>query len=344
MVISMKSLIMVTVFVAILAFAIAIAAPLIDRARTEDPADTVTAEPSVSPSSEEIRVIGDDDKMLLSALIEGEKTEVTMHDYLVGVLSAEMPASFEVEALRAQAVAARSYALYKMLIKPSESHPDTDVCGNSACCNAYSDKDDMLEKWGDSFDTYAKKIEAAVASTDGIYLIYEEKPVLAVFHSSSAGKTEASENVWGATVPYLKAADSPETEEYVPNYIFSVTIALSDFTDTIKAAYPEAAFNSEDPIIAENAVYTESGRLSSVTIGGVTVTGIQLRKLFDLRSAAISIELTDEAVILTTTGFGHGVGMSQYGANTLAKDGWDYAEILLHYYQGAELTSVRELT
>lgn len=347
MIISMKSLIMVTVLVVLLAFVIAIAAPLIDRAPAEDPVEKVSeaiseaAPETPSPINEEKEISGDEE--LISALIEGEIKEMTIHDYLIGVLAAEMPASFEIEALRSQAVAARTYALNRLLVTPSAKHTSAAVCGDKTCCMAFADEADMLEKWGSSYAAYRDKIEMAVSSTAGLCLVFKGEPVLAVFHSSSAGKTEASENVWGVPVPYLRPADSPESGDSVPNYVVSVTVSLSDFKDTIRAAFPHAVLSDKKPLAAENAVYTESGRLSSVVFGGVTVTGTKLRELFGLRSAAVAIDLTEDAVILTTTGYGHGVGMSQYGANTLAKNGLDFSEILLHYYEGAELVSAAEL-
>lgn len=347
MIISMKSLIMVAVLVVLMAFVIAIAAPLIDRSPAKDPAEQVSeavsedAPEAPSPINEEKGISGDGE--YLSALIEGEIKEMTIHDYLVGVLAAEMPASFEIEALRAQAVAARTYALNRLLVTPSAKHPSAAVCGDNTCCMAYAGEADMLEKWGSSFAAYRDKMEMAVSSTDGLCLVFEGEPVLAVFHSSSSGKTEASENVWGVPVPYLKPADSPESGDSVPNYVVSVTVSLSDFKDTLRAAFPEAILSGKEPLAAENAVYTESGRLSSVVFGGVTVTGTKLRELFGLRSAAVTIDLTEDSVIFTTTGYGHGVGMSQYGANTLAKDGLDFSEILLHYYEGAELVSAAGL-
>ena len=274
----------------------------------------------------------------VSLLTDGTVQTMSLYDYLVGVLSAEMPGSFETEALRAQAVAARTYTLHKMLVAPSQNHPEADVCDDITCCKAYASYNDMLEKWGDDVNTYKSKMEHAVSSTDGLCLSYDDEPVLAVFHSSSGGMTEASENVWGGTVPYLKAVHSPETESDVPNLTVSVTVSVEDFKNTVLASFPGASFSGAK-LVSDDAVYSESGRLMSVTVCGVSVTGTQLRSMFGLRSAAIDLEETDDAVILTTKGYGHGVGMSQYGANVLAQDGWDFSEILLHYYTGAEIVS-----
>jgi len=270
-------------------------------------------------------------------LTEGNITVLPLDEYLIGVLGAEMPASFEDEALKAQAVAARTYTLYKMFVSPSSAHPDADVCDDVNCCKAYSSPDKLREKWGDDYLIHYEKISAAVSSTDGECLLYEGEPILAAFHSSSPGRTEASENVWQTALPYLRPTDSPETADDVPDYISSVSLSLSEFKETISAQYPDALFDTDPAEWISETSYTESGRISRICIGGINLTGSELRALFGLRSAYIDISVTDSAVVLTVSGYGHGVGMSQYGANVMAKRGSTYSEILLHYYQGTKL-------
>ncbi len=270
----------------------------------------------------------------------GSVNDITMDEYLTGVVGAEMPASFETEALKAQAVAARTYTMYKMQVNPSANHPDADVCDDSACCKAYKSDDELKEKWGNSYSAYIQKVSNAVNSTDGEYLSYDNEPILAVFHSSSTGKTEACENVWGTSLPYLVSVDSMEDSENVPQYESMVTISHSNFKDTITKSYPDANFSG---IWITDTKYSDSGRLLTAKIGGITVTGTELRKLFELRSTGMEIEITDEDVVFTVTGYGHGVGMSQYGANAMAQDGSTYDEILAWYYTDTTLTSYKEL-
>lgn len=266
--------------------------------------------------------------------------EITMDKYLTGVVGAEMPASFEPEALKAQAVAARTYTMYKMQVDPSSNHPEADVCDNSACCKAYKSDDELKEKWGNSYSAYIQKVSNAVSSTDGEYLSYDSKPILAVFHSSSTGKTEACENVWGNSLPYLISVDSMEDSENVPQYESVVTISHSNFKESILKNHPDADFSGT---WITDTNYSESGRLLTANIGGVTVTGSELRKLFELRSTGMEINITDEDIVFTVTGYGHGVGMSQYGANAMAQNGSSYDEILAWYYTDTILTSYKEL-
>jgi len=156
-----------------------------------------------------------------------------------------------------------------------------------------------------------------------------------VFHSSSAGATEVPASVWGGGYPYLVSVKSPETAEDVPNYVSTVTMTAQEFTDAVKERFPEADFSGTTAGWIGDVTLTESGRLASLKLGGVTVTGTQLRSLFSLRSTAVTIYTDGNTVTLTTTGYGHGVGMSQYGANVMAKSGSTWREILAAYYPGA---------
>lgn len=263
--------------------------------------------------------------------------EMDLRSYLIGVLAAEMPASFEDEALCAQAVAARTYTFYKMLINPSEKHPDADVCTDSACCKAYIDLLALQTKWADNYAANLDKIISAVDTTAGEYLSYNNEPILAVFHSSSSGKTEDSQAVWNTSLPYLQIVDSPETESEVPNYVVSVQFSLTDFQTQIQSAFPDAIFGADPTSWITDIVYSDSGRVSSLSVGGIHLSGTEFRQLLGLRSTHLDINITENAVAITTTGYGHGVGLSQYGANILAKQGWRYSEILSRYYPGTVL-------
>jgi len=261
--------------------------------------------------------------------------ELPLEEYLVGVVAAEMPAAFEAEALKAQAVAARTYTLY---CAAAEKHGQAQVCTDFGCCQAWKSEEKMRQDWGRSFDENYSKIRAAVYDTAGEHLIYEGKPVFSAFHSSSAGVTESCGAIW-SDVPYLVSVPSPESEETVPGYISYVEISPLDFRDTLLHACPQADFSGNEadwigPLSAE-----KSGRVDAMELGGVLYSGPRLRELFSLRSTAFSLEYTGESFLFTVTGFGHGVGMSQYGAKVMAAQGSDYTAILAHYYPGTSLVS-----
>ena len=274
-------------------------------------------------------------------LDEGQVKVLSLDDYLKGVVSAEMPADFDIEALKAQAVAARTYTMYKLFVEPPANHPEADVCSDVGCCKAYISEQALRARWGASFDENTEKINHAVKSTDGQYLKYADEPILAVFHSSSPGKTERSENVWSRALPYLINVDSPETQGDVPNYVSTVEVLKSEYIDMIKQHFPAADFSS-NPIIGQVS-QTEGGRVHEIVTGGVTVSGTDMRSIFGLRSAAFELSESGDNIVFTVSGYGHGVGMSQYGANVLAHSGSNYIEILSWYYPGTTLGSITEL-
>jgi stage II sporulation protein D len=268
----------------------------------------------------------------------GEAVDISINDYLTGVVAAEMPASFNVEALKAQAVAARTYALHK-ISKKSHFHQGYDICDNYACCSAYLGPSELKAKWGGDYDKYIEKIRSAVEATDGLYLTWAGEPILAVFHSSSPGKTEGSENVWKNPLPYLVPVDSPETPERVSNLLSTLSISAEDFKNTVLGRFPNAHFVDDPNLWISGVLYTESGRVKSLRVGGVDISGSDLRFLLGLRSTAFSFKYDGGSFVFSVAGYGHGVGMSQYGANILAADGATFDEILANYYPGAELTS-----
>ncbi|MBQ8974491.1 MAG: stage II sporulation protein D [Oscillospiraceae bacterium] len=273
-------------------------------------------------------------------VLDGEQTlTMDMEDYLVGVVAGEMPAEFETQALMAQAVAARTYTLYKMYVEPSENHTQT-VCTDPTCCKAYAHEQELRDRWGADYEDNYSKISDAVSSTEGQYLTYDGQPILAVFHSSSPGRTEDSGDVWQTSLPYLKSVETPEGAEDVTNFVSEVRVLRSDFIDTVKERHPQAEFSQEGKDWITGYTYTPSGRVDSVNVGGEVISGKELREMFSLRSTAFSAEVTDSDVVFKTTGYGHGVGMSQYGANTLAKQGQTYEQILSRYYEGTAIEKI----
>ncbi len=308
-------------------------------AAAESPA--VTAAPAeeaaaAEPSAAEGQAAADAATTFRVLTAGGDVRETTMAAYLPGVLAGEMPAVFEQEALKAQAVAARTYILYQKA-HGCAAHPEAAVCSDPGCCQAWLSEDELRRNWGENYDVYAARIEQAVAETDGTYLVWEGEPILACFHSSSAGATEASGAVWTDALPYLVSVDSPETAADVPDYVTTLELSAADFRQTIWGRWPDAAL-SGDPVGWVGAVAPDgSGRVESVTLGGVTVSGEAVRGAFGLRSTAFTLQWTGGSFLFTVTGYGHGVGMSQYGANVMAARGSGWRDILAHYYPGAAL-------
>ena len=194
----------------------------------------------------------------------------------------------------------------------------------------------MRANWGEEYEENLSRIRAAVADTAGESLRYRGEPVFAAFHASSAGATEDSGAVWSPR-PYLVSVDSPETARDVPGYISSLRCAPIDFRDVILSAYPQADFSGPEAAWIGELRRDGSGRVAGAVLGGVEIPGKELRRLFSLRSTAFTLEYREGDFLFTVVGSGHGVGMSQYGAMVLARDGADYRGILTHYYPGTEL-------
>lgn len=250
--------------------------------------------------------------------------EEDMDSYLVGVVLAEMPTSFETEALKAQAVAARTYA--RKAGQTGGKHGDGSVCTDPGCCQAYIAPADYLAQGGG--EEGLEKVRTAVAQTSGYVLRYEGELIEATYFSSAGGSTESAVAVWGTDYPYLQAVDSPEEGEGM-----AVTFSRESFQQALGREL------TGDPATWFSQVrYTEGGGVETMTIGDTAYTGTQLRQLLGLRSTAFSVAVTGEIITVTTFGYGHRVGLSQYGADAMAVTGSDYAAILAHYYPGAELT------
>lgn len=303
------------------------------RAGGEDPPLPTATLPTVeSAAGAAVPINGWDAGQSLRLLkTDGSIEELKLQDYLWGVTAAEMPASFRLEALKAQAVAARTYCLYQR--SGGEKHPGADVCGDYICCQAYLTPEEAAVGWGADADQYAAKITRAVAETDGLLCLYGGEPIDAVFFSSAAGRTSDAVAVWGKSIPYLSSVDSPEGEE-VPGWQTVVTFTLDEFTARFQNVYPEADLSGPTQGWFRDMVTDDSGVVTSVTIGGVPLSGGQARSLFGLRSAHFTAAASDAEVTFWVTGYGHGVGMSQYGANALAGEGKSFQEILEWYYTG----------
>ena len=269
----------------------------------------------------------------------GEVEEIGIDDYLLGVVSAEMPADFELEALKAQAVVARTYTIYT--IKNSKKHDEAEICDDSTCCQAWISKEDRMARWDeDKREDNWQKIFDAVYSTAGQIVTYDGEAIDAFFHSNSGGKTENVVNVWGATnMPYLQSVETAGEDAY-SQYASEVEFSKVDFEDKIKKAHSDFIidYNEEEPIkIIE---YTEGNRVKTIKIGNLNLSGVEVRTILGLRAANFDVEISDNSIKFTVKGYGHGVGMSQTGANTLAKDGKTYEEIIKHFYTGVEISTL----
>lgn len=291
------------------------------------------AEPE--PAAPETAAVHHDRDVTLT-IQDGDTTEqMTLERYLTGVVRGEMPASFEMEALRAQAAAERSYVYYQLAAGRKDAHPDADFCTDHTCCSAYLSETAAREKWGGDFAPWNTRVEQAVSDTDGQVVLYNGRPILAVFHSSSAGRTAAAGDVWSGDLPYLVSVDSPEGEETVPNYYSTVIFTAAEAKEKLLAAYPELKLSGTPDRWFGAAAENGSGRVETVSVGGTDIEGTELRRIFGLRSACFTVAADSESVTFRVTGYGHGVGMSQYGANQLAREGKTWQEILEWYYTGA---------
>lgn len=253
----------------------------------------------------------------------GTVLQMEMEEYIVGVVAAEMPAAFNSEALKAQAVIARTYALRK--ISRGEVLTDT------VSTQAFIDTSQMKSKWGSDYSKYYNKIVSAVNSTKGQYLTYNGEYIEAVYHSTSNGYTEDAVNVWGKSYPYLKSVES-SWDKSASSYLKITNKEFETVLNTLGLTYDD---NTEVSIISRN----ESGRVSEVKIGNNTYTGVELRTLLGLHSADFDIEVNNGVMTIITRGYGHGVGMSQYGANGMANAGYNYKDIISHYYSGVKLNN-----
>lgn len=263
----------------------------------------------------------------IRVIVEEELTQMDLETYVLRVVLGEVPADFEMEALKAQAVAARTFALK---LNESKRHGGA-VCTGSSCCQAYQTEEDYLNHGGTS--KKLDKVRQAVNDTRGEVLTYDGELINATFFSCSGGSTEDAQAVWGYDVPYLQAVKSPGEEEAAA-YYREKTFTAKEFRKALAVSLkgePESWFGKVS--------YTEGGGVEYMTIGGVRYRGTTLRALLGLRSTMFTIHVEQGNIVISTRGYGHRVGMSQYGADAMALAGSDYTQILAHYYTGSALCS-----
>ena len=306
--------------------------PMEDNPQADD-----TAQKPAPPEVESVPTGARDSARIITVLLDGQVVEMDLGSYLVGVVRAEMSASFEIEALKAQAVAARTYTLYKMANGGSENHPNADTCTDINCCKAYQSEAESAALWGERAAEYEEKIRTAVTQTDGECVLYDGAPALTVFHSSSAGQTMDAQDVWSSALPYLVSVSSPETADTVPGFHSRAAFPAAQLRSILLEALPQAQLSGSASNWFTNMRQQPNGTVTALRVGGVDVSGNQLRTILGLRSACFTLAFEDESVVFHVTGYGHGVGMSQYGANVLAAGGMSYRDILMWYYTDTEV-------
>ncbi|MCA0170467.1 stage II sporulation protein D [Bacillus sp. RAR_GA_16] len=261
-----------------------------------------------------------------------EKTmNIPIEDYVKGVVAAEMPSEFNMEALKAQALTARTFVVTK-LKNPSTNLPDQAVVTDTIQDQVYKDEAQLKKAWGDEFDEKFARIEEAVQATAGQILTYENNPIYASFFSTSNGYTENSEDYWENKAPYLRSVESPWDVDS-PKYEDKETFTVTDFEQKLGVKLSGSSIGTIKNL-------TEGKRVAEVSVGGKTFTGREIRDLLGLRSSDFTWERDGDTINVVTKGYGHGVGMSQYGANGMAEDGKEYSDIVKYYYQGVAISDM----
>ena len=253
--------------------------------------------------------------------------EIPLEEYVIGVVAGEMPATFNIEALKAQAVASRTYALKR--IKKDNLYDVEDSTKNQV----FLDNIDLKEKWKNNYKKNLSIIKSAVNSTKGEVILYDNKIIDAMFFSTSNGYTENSEEVFKNSIPYLVSVESSWDKEESPVFSSTTEISKSAFLFNL-------GLENTNYIKIEDIKYSQGRRIKELKINGKSFEGSKIRSVFNLKSTDFMIEIEEDKVIFNVNGSGHGVGMSQYGANGMAKEGYNYKQILSHYYRNSEIKKI----
>ncbi len=303
--------------------------------------------PSTEVSSTESNASGQADTDVRTFRVYNHKTDtvetIPAADYIKRVVAAEMPASYHAEALKAQAVAAHTYALNMQLrqtVSPDEALKGADISTDPSTNQSYMSIDELKAFYGDRFDANYKKISDAVDAVIDKVIVYDNEPIAAAFHAISGGMTEDAANIWGGSLPYLQPVLS-DGDLLSPDYETKTELSDSDVKAKLSAGFGNLTF-SDDPtgwIVIQTL--TESKSVKEVSVCGQTVSGNDLRAALGLPSACFSVQYANGIFTFVTKGKGHGVGMSQYGADYLARQGKTYDEILKYYYNGVEIAALR---
>ncbi|MGM0875077.1 MAG: stage II sporulation protein D [Bacillota bacterium] len=261
-----------------------------------------------------------------------EIENIPLEEYVIGVVASEMPAEFETEALKAQALAARTYITKQLMSDQTLSAPEGSVVTDTTMHQVYKSDEDLKKIWGKDYTKKLNKITEAVAATQGKILTYENQPIEASFFSTSNGYTENSEAYWENSFPYLKSVES-SWDEKSPKFYDQKVISIQEFERKLGVNLENSGS------VGKITELTPGKRVATVKVDGQEFTGREVREKLELKSTDFTWEMKGDSVVIETKGFGHGVGMSQYGANFMAEAGKSYTDIVSHYYLGAEVSA-----
>ncbi len=303
---------------------------------TVQPSDAPADSPAAAPDRQPGLLNGD-----ITVLVHGEPQTMPLETYVEGVVAAEISPDFPEDAIRAQAVAARTYAVSKINAGRPMQHRNADICDDYTHCAAYLDLAAAASaRWGASADANTQKIQKAVCDTAGEIITKDGEAIVAVFHAASAARTESAKDIWGSDIPYLQSVVSPGGSA-CEKYEGTVRLTLDEFRIRVLENYPAADLSGDPKRWFSASTRSEAGAVITCTLGGVQVKGADLRTIFGLNSSNFTLTINDQTIAFHTIGYGHGVGLSQYGAKYLAEQGSRYPEILSHYYPGTELTRLQ---
>ena len=300
---------------------------------------TAVTEETKEPQEEKQPIdLTSDKKIKLLHAATGEVEETNLEQYICNVVSAEMPASYELEALKAQAIVARTYTLYKV---QHPKHEEADICDSSTCCQAWLSKEDRLAKWEEKErESNWEKIVQCVSDTKGKIITYENEPINAFFHSNSGGTTETASDVWGGdNLPYLQVVQTAGEEGY-QQFSSENSFTFDELLNKLKEKYGDISidFSKNDDI--KTLDYTESGRVKTIKFGNHELSGVETRTLLGLKSTNFEFYINDNRITFVVKGYGHGVGMSQTGADSMAKEGCTAEDIIHHFYANVSITNI----
>ncbi|WP_342433549.1 stage II sporulation protein D [Neobacillus sp. FSL H8-0543] len=318
-------------FAVILIIPAVLVLPFTDGKANGELGEELTKTPEQNPSSTDSAV---EVAVYRSAI--GKIENVQLEDYLVGVVAAEMYADFEDEALKAQALTARTYIVKKMLSKDKMGVPDGAQVTDTQLHQVYHSDEELRKKWDKDYERKRSKVLAAVRATSGQILTYNGEAIDASFFSTSNGYTENSEDYWSNELPYLRSVSSPWDKDS-PKFSSQKVMSVKDFEAKLGVKV------GSDSTIGKIVERTTGKRVAKVDFNGKVLTGKEIREALELQSSDFAWERKGSKIVISTKGYGHGVGMSQYGANGMAVEGKDYKEIVKHYYQGVEISSAESM-
>ena len=313
-----------------------------ETADIPDITEAAETEKTTSESEKPKNKVADEEFYRVLDVASGEVLEVPVTEYITGAVCAEMPASFEEEALKAQAVAAHTYA-ERQKMRELEN-PSQELCGayfsnDTNKYQGYYTEKQAKQVYGENYEEYYGKISDAVDEVAEYILTYENEPIISAFHSMSSGMTESAENTWGAPVDYLVSVDSSSDTD-APKYREEVSYKKDELKKKLEQAFSGASLGDDCKKWITIGEISDSGTVLTADVGGIEATGGEIRTALALRSPCFEIDFEGDNVIFTTRGYGHGVGMSQYGADAMAAEGSTWQEILEHYYPGCSITKI----